>query len=128
MSFNNTTGVTPFVDHGPYYMQYGAERIFDALYLTILTVVGTFGNLLVILSIIYAGRVNKNGNIFIINLAIADLIVSAVLMGVNKMLTELSPHWAYAHPSTLKAVLGSFSKVHIKIYKKFFVGTTIKVI
>jgi len=86
MSVNNTIAITVLIDHGPYYMQYGAERIFDALYLTILTVVGTFGNLLVILSIIYAGRVNKNGNIFIINLAIADLIVSAPSMWVSEIL------------------------------------------
>ena len=79
----STTAAKSFIDYGPYYMQYGAERIFDALYLTILTVVGTFGNLLVILSIIYTGRVNKNGNIFIINLAIADFVVSMLLMGVS---------------------------------------------
>jgi len=83
MFVNNTTAAKSFIDYEPYYRQYGAERIFDALYLTILTVVGTFGNLLVILSIVYAGRVNKNGNIIIINLAIADFVVSMLLMGVS---------------------------------------------
>lgn len=51
-------------------------RIFEICYLSFLTVVGTVGNLLVIFSIIYAKRVHKSGNLFIINLAFADLIVS----------------------------------------------------
>jgi len=86
MSFNNTTAETSFIDYGPYYMQYRPGRIFDALYLTILSVVGTFGNLLVILSILHEGKIKTNGNIFIINLAIADLIVSMLFTGVRKPL------------------------------------------
>nr|CAB3254747.1 5-hydroxytryptamine receptor-like [Phallusia mammillata] len=61
---------------GPYCGIYDAGRIVDAIFLVILTVVGTVGNFLVIFSIICARRVNKNGNVFIINLALADLIVT----------------------------------------------------
>jgi len=56
--------------------KYGAGRVFDILYLTFISVIGTFGNLLVISSIIYGRRIHKCGNVFLINLAITDLIVS----------------------------------------------------
>jgi len=47
----------------------------EILYLTIVSLIGTLGNCLVIFSIIYGRAVNKNGNIFLINLAISDLLV-----------------------------------------------------
>ena len=51
-------------------------RTVELVYLIVLMVVGSLGNLLVISSIIHEKRVNKSGNIFIINLAVADLFVS----------------------------------------------------
>ena len=51
-------------------------RTVEMVYLIALMVVGSLGNLLVISSIIHEKRVNKSGNIFIINLAVADLFVS----------------------------------------------------
>ena len=42
----------------------------------IIALFGTLGNLLVIFSVIFDGRVNQHGNIFAINLAVADLFVS----------------------------------------------------
>ena len=51
-------------------------RTIEMVYLIVLMVVGSLGNLLVISSIIHEKRVNKSGNIFIINLAVADLFVS----------------------------------------------------
>ena len=53
-----------------------ALRTVEMVYLIVLMVVGSLGNLLVISSIIHEKRVNKSGNIFIINLAVADLFVS----------------------------------------------------
>jgi len=76
MSITNATAVLDVVNKGPYYARYDAGRVIDILYLTIVSVIGTFGNLTVILSIIHGRRLTKNGNIFIINLAIADFIVS----------------------------------------------------
>ena len=60
----------------PYYENFGAAEVVEVTFLCLFTVLGMFGNFLVICSIIYAKRVFKQGNIFIINLAFADLIVS----------------------------------------------------
>jgi len=53
-----------------------AGCFFDVLYLLVLCVVGTVGNLLLIFSIIHTRRVNKSGNILFIHLAGVDLLVS----------------------------------------------------
>jgi len=60
----------------PWCGQFGARQIFEIIYLLLVSIVGTFGNLLVISSIVYKKRLHKHGNIFIVNLAVADLIVS----------------------------------------------------
>ena len=57
-----------------------ALRTIEMVYLIVLMVVGSLGNLLVISSIIHEKRVNKSGNIFVINLAVADLFVSFFLI------------------------------------------------
>lgn len=44
--------------------------------MTIITVLGAVGNLIVIFSIALEKRVHAHGNIFIINLAVADFLVS----------------------------------------------------
>nr|CAB3254792.1 5-hydroxytryptamine receptor-like [Phallusia mammillata] len=67
----NTTTANPDT-YAPIY----ALKILEVVYLSFITVIGTIGNLLVIFSIIYAKRVHKSGNLFIINLAVADLIVT----------------------------------------------------
>jgi len=87
---NTTSNFDTVEDFGPYYLEYGPGRILDALYLSILIIVGTSGNLLVICSIIYVKRTNQNGNIFIINLALADLIVSTCI--IFSMLQWLAPY------------------------------------
>lgn len=51
-------------------------QVFEVTFLAVLAVTGTIGNLIVILSIIHAKLVHRNGNLFIINLALADLLVS----------------------------------------------------
>lgn len=60
----------------PWCGQFGTQQIFEVIYLTILTIFGIFGNLLVIFSIVLEKKAHKNANIFIINLAIADFVVS----------------------------------------------------
>ena len=60
----------------PYCGKFGVEEIVDIVFLSIFTVIGTFGNFLIIFLIIYDKGVHKQGNIFIINLATADLVVS----------------------------------------------------
>ena len=59
----------------PYCGVFEAKEIVEVVFLFIATLVGTSGNLLVIFSIIYDKRVHRHGNVFIINLAVADLIV-----------------------------------------------------
>jgi len=54
---------------------FGAIEIVDVIFLSTLTLVGVFGNLLVISSIIYDKKVHFYGNVFIINLAVADVMV-----------------------------------------------------
>ena len=56
--------------------QYGPQRVVDTVFLCLLVLVGTFGNVLVVCSINYAGRLYKHGNVFVVNLAISDLAVS----------------------------------------------------
>ena len=51
------------------------DEIWKLLYLIIIFVVGTIGNTLVICTIIMKKAVFKNANIFIMNLAFADLVV-----------------------------------------------------
>ena len=52
-----------------------AHRVIEIIYLTVLAATGSLGNLTVIFSIILERRIHANGNIFVINLAIADLLV-----------------------------------------------------
>lgn len=53
-----------------------AETCVDVVYLILVALTGVFGNLLVICSIIHGKKTFRNGNVFIINLAVADLVVS----------------------------------------------------
>jgi len=53
----------------------GVGEVFDISFLFIVTLVGTCGNLLVIFSIIFDKSVQQHGNLFIINLAVTDLLV-----------------------------------------------------
>jgi len=59
---------------------YDARRIGELILLVTLSVIGTFGNLLVISSITCTNSLGKNGNIFVVNLACADLLVSSVII------------------------------------------------
>ena len=70
---SNASTITPFMwaDKGK------VEKIFELVYLSLLALVGSVGNLIVIFSIILEKRIHAHGNIFIVNLAIADLLVSS---------------------------------------------------
>ena len=76
---------TPVVDENisrcnvtvnPWCEKFGVQQIIEVIYLSILTVLAFFGNLLVIFSIILEKKVHRNANVFIINLAFADFLVS----------------------------------------------------
>ena len=64
-----------FQPSNPYCGIFGAQEIVDVIFLMLLALVGTCGNLLVIFSIIYDKRVHHHGNVFIINVAVADFLV-----------------------------------------------------
>ena len=55
-----------------------AAAIIDISFQFVFMITGTLGNLLVILSILFDKRTHQHGNIFILNLAVADLIVSLI--------------------------------------------------
>ncbi|XP_076802967.1 melatonin receptor type 1C-like [Clavelina lepadiformis] len=63
-------------------VQFGSQQVVEVVYLSLLAVVGTLGNLLVISSIVHARRVNEHGNVFVINLAIADILVNGVIIPI----------------------------------------------
>ena len=65
--------------NNPWCGQFGLQQYFEIVYLTVLTVLGIFGNLLVIFSIIVEKKTHKNGNLFISSLAVADFVVSKSL-------------------------------------------------
>jgi len=64
-----------FQPTNPYCGVFGAKEIVNVIFLSIVALVGLFGNLLVISSIVYDKKVHHYGNVFIINLAVADVIV-----------------------------------------------------
>ena len=66
--------------------RYDGKRAFQLVYLILVIVVGVFGNLLVIFSINYARRLYKHGNVFVVNLAIVDLMVSLIIFFNNIVL------------------------------------------
>ncbi|XP_078491982.1 melatonin receptor type 1B-like isoform X1 [Ciona intestinalis] len=72
----STTTTNP----NPWYGIYGFQRTIEIVYLVCIILLGTLGNLLVICSIKSANRTHVSGNIFIVNLAVADLLVTAVLV------------------------------------------------
>ena len=69
-----------FQPNNPYCGVFGIAEQVEVVFLCVVILVGTFGNLLVICSIIYDQRLLKHGNVFIINLAVADLIVSIAVL------------------------------------------------
>ena len=77
-SLSNSTNESLACDpsKNPWCGLFGGRQIFEVSYLLIVSVFGTVGNLLVIASVVYKKRLHKHGNIFIVNLAVADLIVS----------------------------------------------------
>jgi len=69
------------------------QMIAEVLYLTLIVVLGTIGNLTVIFSIVLERRVHMNGNIFVINLAIADLLVRGVVISDVHCCFDLHIHF-----------------------------------
>lgn len=82
-SLNNSSSYCVNQPQNPYCGQFGAEEIVDVIFLILFTLIGTAGNLLIISSIINESRAFKHGNLFIINLALADLIVSEKFLNLS---------------------------------------------
>ena len=62
--------------YNPWCGMFGSQQVFEVVYLVLLTLLGIFGNLLVIFSILLEKKLHKHANIFIANLAFADFLVS----------------------------------------------------
>jgi len=60
----------------PWCGHYNWQRFFEIFYLTFVAILGTFGNIIVICSINHAKRLYKHGNVFVVNLAIVDLVLT----------------------------------------------------
>ena len=58
------------------------QKSIEVAYLLIIAIFGTLGNLMLIVSIVLESRTYRLGNIFIINLAFADFIVSIFSLSV----------------------------------------------
>ncbi|XP_076802965.1 melatonin receptor type 1A-like [Clavelina lepadiformis] len=82
-SYENSTELLPRCDQqsdNPWCGQFGILQVFEVIYLLLLCIGGSLGNLLVIVSIIFEKKVTEQGNIFIINLAVADFYITAVFV------------------------------------------------
>nr|CAB3254773.1 5-hydroxytryptamine receptor-like [Phallusia mammillata] len=83
LGLTNITGASNFtttVDPNPWSGPMGPQQYFEVFYLSIVVVLGCFGNLTVIFSIVVENRVHAHGNAFVINLAVADLLVTGFVM------------------------------------------------
>ena len=79
---NSLLPVQPLVCNysiNPWCGQFGLRQYFEVIFLLFLSGAGVFGNLLVIFSIYLDGKCHKQGNLFIMNLSAADIIVRSKL-------------------------------------------------
>ncbi|XP_039258951.2 melatonin receptor type 1C-like [Styela clava] len=63
-----------------YWPQFGVLQYFEFAYIVSIIALGSLGNLVVIFSIILDKKVHSGGNIFIINLAIADFFICSITL------------------------------------------------
>ncbi|XP_078491980.1 melatonin receptor type 1B-like isoform X1 [Ciona intestinalis] len=75
------------LDPNPWATRPLAQQVVEMVYLVIVMTVGSIGNMLVIAAIVIRKKVHVYGNIFIINLAVADLMV--VMMLVPSVLSNV---------------------------------------
>nr|XP_054749667.1 G-protein coupled receptor 84-like [Lytechinus pictus] len=73
----------------------GLAEIFEATFLVLVSILGTFGNILVIAAVLSTPTLRTRGNVFIIFLAITDLITTAFLAPFF-IFTLLKGGWPYA--------------------------------
>ena len=73
----------------------GLAEIFESIFLIFVSILGTFGNILVIAAVLSTPTLRTRGNIFIIFLAITDLITTAILAPFF-IFTLLNGGWPYA--------------------------------
>ena len=72
MNNNNTNGTNN-------YRYISSTKYLDVTVISCLMVVGTCGNVLILLSIFINSKLRKFANVFIINLAIADLVITTYI-------------------------------------------------
>ena len=79
LNATTTTSRCDLEPQNPWCGQFGAQQYIEVAYLTIITIFGVLGNLVVIFSIILEGKILKQANVFIVNLALADFLVRKIL-------------------------------------------------
>ncbi|XP_039258949.2 melatonin receptor type 1B-A-like isoform X1 [Styela clava] len=63
-----------------YWPEFGVLQYFEFSYILLIIILGLFGNIIVISSIVLEKKIHTSGNIFIINLAVADLLVCSITL------------------------------------------------
>lgn len=81
METDQNTSHTSY-DHTDYLNRDEGLVILEVIYLVTVSIIGTFGNSLVICTVLYKRISFKNANIFVVNLALVDLMVTGVLLPI----------------------------------------------
>ncbi|XP_074657273.1 melatonin receptor type 1A-like [Tubulanus polymorphus] len=137
---------TSSLRHGNYWQEHFAMTVYMIFYLFIFIVVGFFGNLLIIAAVTTNQRLQTSGNVYIINLAIADLGVTLLVDGNNiagvlfghKIYIELELEWlcylcgylcgvfCFTSAFSLAAIALDrlFFLCHNNFYRKYYSTTT----
>ena len=81
-AFNMSTEEMECLAGNPWCKISQEQKVIEVFYLLLISIVGTFGNVLVIVSIVLENRTYRFGNVFIINLAFADFVVSIKIISI----------------------------------------------
>jgi len=87
--YSATTFRCDLEPQNPWCGQFGIQQYIEVGYLSIITLLGVMGNIVVIASILLEKKLHKQANIFIVNLALADFLVRIVYSCFNKKKYDL---------------------------------------
>uniref|UniRef100_T1KUH8 G-protein coupled receptors family 1 profile domain-containing protein n=1 Tax=Tetranychus urticae TaxID=32264 RepID=T1KUH8_TETUR len=105
---NNSIGLTPF-NASNHVNQLVIEYNWFYLMLGLLVFVGCFGNILVCLAICLERRLQNATNFFLLSLAIADLLVSILVMPMSIVNEVYGKHCSFTLKTKLPSTLNSVS-------------------